>query len=364
MAATRDIILSMLIQTEGFLSGESIGEALGISRAAVGNAVKSLRADGYNIESVTNRGYRLLQAPNGLNDGELLAWLDENRMERVVCLDSVDSTNRYLAQMALDGAPDGQIVIADRQTAGRGRLSRAFHSPGGMGVYFSYLIRPDARSGIQNSRTKDQTVHTVADEMQPSAWTQVTSMTAVAVSDAVEAVCGIRPKIKWVNDLYMEVQTEKTGGKKKAMSAYEKICGILTQMDLEPDSGHVRSVIIGIGVNVAEKKSDFPKEIRGIAGSLYTATGKQVSRARLATEMTLAMDRMRLAMPDAEGRYLARYREASILPGMEVLVVSGDTQQKATALAIEEDFGLRVRYENGTEECLRGGEVSIRPREA
>lgn len=352
---TRRKVLAMLKETDGFLSGEAVGEALGISRAAVGNAVKSLREDGYEIESVTNRGYRLLQAPDNLNDSELFVYLGESRMERVTCLDSVDSTNRYLAQMALDGAPDGQVVLADKQTAGRGRLARAFHSPGGMGIYFSYLIRPDAGGSVKR---KPGNAYSMS-ETDPAAWTIITCMTAVAVSDAIETVCGIRPKIKWVNDLYLEAQVKK-GGSKRKEPAYEKICGILTQMDMEPDTGHVRSVIIGIGVNVREKKSDFPKEIRDIAGSVYSATGMAVARAQLAAEMTRAMDRMRSAMPDSEGLYLSRYREASILPGMEIDVISGDTGKRARALSIGSDYALRVRYEDGTEEDLRGGEVSIR----
>ena len=320
----------MLLQTDGFLSGESVGETLGISRAAVGNAVRGLREEGYDIEAVTNRGFRLVYAPDRLNRGALLAWLDVERMERVVCLESVDSTNRHLAQMALDGAPDGTVAVASAQSAGRGRLSRAFYSPAGMGVYFSYLIRP----GLQG-----------AGELQPASWTRVTSMTAVAVSDAVEEVCGKRPAIKWVNDLYL-------GGK--------KICGILTQMDVEPDTGHVRSIVIGIGVNVLQQKGDFPEELRTVAGSLHMATGQTPSRARLAACMTRAMDAMRGAMPDTAGVYLQKYRDASLLPGTAVTVIAGDTRKRARALAIEDDYALRVRYEDGTEESLRGGEVTIR----
>ena len=358
MIATKDAILAMLIREEGFVSGEAVGEALGISRAAVGNAVKALRETGYEIESVTNRGYRLQNTPDLLNAGEMHAFLDEARMERVVCLQSIDSTNRYLAQMALDGAPDGQIAVADRQTAGRGRLSRAFHSPGGMGVYFSYLIRP----GAAVRGAGKQSAEAAAGEMLPSAWTQVTSMTAVAVSDAVENVCGVRPKIKWVNDLYLDAAetAARSGSGRQRKAAYEKICGILTQMDVEPDTGHVRSVIIGIGVNVAERKSDFPKEIRDIAGSVYTATGKRVMRAQLAAEMTRAMDAMRASLPDKEGAYLARYRAASILPGMDITVIAGEKERRAKAIAVGDDYALRVRYTDGTEESLRGGEVSIR----
>ena len=273
-----------------------------------------------------------------------MTCLSEARMERVVVLDSVDSTNRYLVQMAHEGAPDGQVVIANSQTAGRGRLSRSFHSPEGMGVYFSYLIRPEQSAKIQENNDALQS-GAVKEELSPAAWTKVTSMTAVAVSDAVEVVCGVRPRIKWVNDLYL--------GEKK-------ICGILTQMDTEPGSGQVRSIVIGVGVNVHHKTEDFPEEIRDVAGSLLTETGKHIPRMLLASEMTRAMDRMRASIADPDGHYLARYREASMLPGTDVTVISGDVQRTAKALSIEDDYALRVRYDDGTEECLRGGEVSIR----
>ena len=365
LVSTRDAVLAMLVKTDGFVSGEAIGESLGISRAAVAGAVKQLREDGCKIESVTNRGYRLEDMPDRMNDGMLLAWLDGERMKRVVCLDRVDSTNRYLAQMALEGAPDGQIVIADFQTAGRGRLSRAFHSPEGMGVYFSYLMRPRVSgSGLREasakrSRKRANSGVDRAEDM-PSSWTSVTSMTAVAVSNAIESVCGIRPRIKWVNDLYLGGSPAATRRKTDTQPFGDKICGILTQMDMEPDTGHVRSVIVGIGVNVAEKKTDFPKELRGIAGSVYTATGKRIFRAQLAAAMAREMDILRVSLNDPDGIFLARYREASLLPGADVTVVSGETGRNARAIGIEPDFALRVRYEDGTEESLRGGEVSIR----
>ena len=327
---TKDHVLATLINATEPVSGEAIGSVLGVSRAAVNAAIASLRDDGYEIASAPRRGYELLTAPDRLGVGEIAAYYypDEvsDRFDRVLVLDEIDSTNRLLMQMAGEGAPDRQVIIADHQSAGRGRLGRDFSSPAGMGVYLSYLIKPDGRLGA-------------------AAWTAVTSWTAVAVSDAIERVTGLRPHIKWVNDLYLNDK---------------KICGILTQMDMDAESGEVRSIVIGIGVNVNERKSDFNKEIRDIAGSLRMAAGKRVNRAHLAAEMIRALDTMYDAWPEDHERYLRAYREASLLPGQKINVISGNVTQKAMALSVGEDFSLKVRYEDGKTESLSGGEVSIR----
>ena len=142
---TKDTVFAILKNEGAYVSGERISGRLGVSRAAVNAAIKALREDGYDIESATNRGYLLRGGPEKLNAGELLARLGEERMRRVVFLDTVDSTNTYLRSLALSGAPEGQIAVAGRQTGGRGRLGRAFASPEGMGVYLSALLRPDCR---------------------------------------------------------------------------------------------------------------------------------------------------------------------------------------------------------------------------
>ena len=386
---TKDHVLATLISATEPVSGEALGTRLGVSRAAVNAAIGALRDDGYEIASAPRRGYELLNAPDRLGLGEIAAYFtspkngfrdgnalitfpfegkvspkvtDEvsvevsDRFNRILVLDEIDSTNRLLMQMAGEGAPDRQVIIADHQSAGRGRLGRVFSSPAGMGVYLSYLIKPDGRLGA-------------------AAWTAVTSWTAVAVSDAIERVTGLRPAIKWVNDLYLPESaqsgagkpTTRTGinpaGKRSAhadINPGRKICGILTQMDMDAESGEVRSIVIGIGVNVNERKSDFNKEIRDIAGSLRMATGERVNRAHLAAEMIRALDTMYDAWPEEHERYLRDYREASILPGKKINVISGNVTRKAMALSVGEDFSLKVRYEDGKTESLTGGEVSIR----
>ena len=338
----KDNVLTILLRSEEFLSGEAISRDLQVSRAAVNQAVKALRADGYEIESVTNRGYRLLAGPDRITYGSLQALLGEERMKRVLCYDSTDSTNRRLQEAVLNApaaenpipsqsALHGLIAVANEQTAGRGRLGRSFASPQDMGIYMSVLLIPE-----------------VFGDASPSAsWTALTSWTAVAVCRAIEAVCGVQPGIKWVNDLYL-------GGK--------KICGILTLMDLESESGLIRDIIIGIGVNVQEKEEDFPEDLRDIAGSLYQQTGKKIDRSVLAAEMIRQIDRLCADWtdPDAAGIYLDAYRKHSLVIGRPVSVITPKSAKEATAEGIGDDFSLHVRYTDGTEEDLRGGEISIR----
>ena len=337
--STKDAVLACLADQHDYVSGEILSKRIGVSRAAVNGAVKALRGEGFVIDSVTNRGYLLRDMPDLLSVGLIAKGLRRScgrgtsfeaafsRMHTVHVFDEADSTNRILSQLALENAPDGTVVIADAQTKGRGRLGRSFSSPKGLGLYFSYLIRPEAGAADLFS------------------WTSLTSRTAVCVCDAIETVSGVRPHIKWVNDLYMD-------GK--------KICGILTQTDMEPESGHIASIVIGIGINVHETSADFPKELRELAGSVFSATGMHILRAHLAAEMIAALDRLRDTFPGEDAACFAKYVEDSLLPGTDIDVISGGKSRAARALSIEQDYGLRVRYENGSEEVLHGGEVSIR----
>lgn len=321
---TKDAVLAILKKSGDYVSGERISASLGVSRAAVNTAVKSLRAEGYEILSATNRGYALVNAPDRLTAGELLSCLSEERMKRVLCLDSVDSTNRRLREMAYDGAPEGQVVLANEQTGGRGRLGRSFASPRDKGIYFSILLRPEG---------------TPADSVAITAWT------AVAVRRAIQTVCGVSPSIKWVNDLVLN-------GK--------KLCGILTEMSVESESGRVQSVIVGIGLNVNEIPADFPEEVRQVATSLAAETGKTCARAPLAAEIIRQMDRLRADWPQEKAAYLEAYRTGNLTVGREVCITTANGERHAEAVTIREDFSLAVRYADGRTENLLGGEVSVR----
>ena len=321
---TKDSVLAILRKENAYISGEKISNLLGVSRAAVNTAVKTLRAEGYEILSTTNKGYYLNKVPDSVTISELSAYLPPKRIESVQYRESVDSTNNALRELAFSGAPDGQILIANEQTNGRGRRGRTFVSPKEKGIYLSVLFRPDSL---------------------PSDMTAITAWTAVAVNHAIESVCQIRPGIKWVNDLVIN---------------RKKVCGILTEMSVESESGHVQHVIIGIGLNVNEEVSDFPDDLTQIATSLAIETGKQVCRAKLTAQIIKELDRMCGLWPDAKQTYLDSYRTDNIVTGKEITVIQNKIEKSGVATEITDDFALGVQYEDGTEEILSSGEVSIR----
>lgn len=322
---TREDVLSILTQhTNEYCSGESISRTLGISRAAVNKAVAALRRDGYTITSATNRGYRLEGSPDKLSLGGIQPWLHTQRLGKpLICLDSVDSTNNYLKRLALEGAEDGTVVVADQQTAGRGRLGRSFQSPPDTGIYLSILLRPP---------------------VAPAQAVNLTACTAVAMCDAVETACGLRPQIKWTNDVLLEQR---------------KVCGILTEMSVEGETGALQYIVVGIGVNVNQKLEDFPPELQSIAGSVAMARGERLDRSRLTAEIVNAMDQMYEDWLRGTWQ-VDRYRADCATLGREVRVIRGDQSRAAFAEAVDDDFGLVVRYEDGSRETVFSGEVSVR----
>ena len=319
----RDDVLLLLTEAEGYVSGEEMREKLGVTRAAVSQAVRALRAAGYDIDAVTNRGYCLRARPDTLTAGDVLPYLPEARRARVQCFAQIDSTNSYLKAEAMAGAPDGLCAIADRQTAGRGRAGRSFRSDAGQGVYLSMLLRPACA---------------------PTAAMTVTAHVAVAVCRALER-CGVQPGIKWTNDLVLGTK---------------KICGILTELTVEAESGTVDSIVAGIGVNVRQRPEDFPEELRAIAGSVYSETGLELSRARLAAEMVRALDEMYLDWRRDPRAYLSDYRARCVTVGRPVRVVRGEDVRTGFAEAVDDAFALVVRRADGSREAVSSGEVSVR----
>ena len=317
--------MTILKQNPGqYCSGEEMSRTLGISRAAVSKAVAALRREGYQITSVTNRGYLLEGGPDRLTEGAIRPWLAEERLgEGLICLEEVDSTNNYLKRLAMEGGADGTVAVADAQSAGRGRLGRSFQSPPGTGIYISFLFRP---------------------RMEPAKAVNLTAIAAVAICDAIEAACGLRPQIKWTNDLVLEGR---------------KICGILTEMSVEGETGMLQYIVLGIGVNVNQTLEDFPEELRSIAGSVAMAAGGLQDRGRIAAEIINAVDKMYRDWQNGVWS-VERYRADCATLGKQVRVLRGAQSRSAFAEAIDDDFALVVRYEDGTRETVFSGEVSVR----
>lgn len=325
--SSREAVLSLLRGEEGFLSGQELSRRLQLSRAAVWKAVDALRGEGYEIEARTGLGYRLTAAPDVLTEAEIRSFLGPTRLvgRELRCFEELDSTNNYLK--AQPGAPDGTAAIADSQTAGRGRMDRSFQSPRGQGIYLSVLLRPP---------------------LPPDRLPPVTALAGVAVCAAVERVCGARPGLKWPNDPVL---------------CGKKLCGILTELSLEAETGRVQSLVLGIGVNVAQGEEDFSPEVREVATSLRQALGRPVSRPQLAAALLEELDRAYAALLAGDlSAYLAAYRSHCVNLGKTVrlLPFGGGEPETAQAVDIDEEFGLVVRGADGKERTVRSGEVSVR----
>ncbi len=313
--STKQALLQALSAAEGsYISGQQLAQRLGVSRAAVHKAAAALSAQGYTLEAVSRRGYRLV------GGDPFCAEAAGDYPAPIHLYDRLESSNQTAKRLALSGAPHGTLVLTDQQSAGRGRMGRKFESPAGQGIYLSLLLRADI----------------------PAADAQtVTVSAAVAVCRAVKALCGLELSIKWVNDLYYR-------GK--------KVCGILTEAGADLESGRLEWLVVGIGLNLTTPPEAFPAELRRLAGSLFPGGPAPVSRVTLAA----AIARELLTLCPAFD-CLEEYRTRCFVPGHWVTVCTGRETYAALALSIDDAGRLVVRRENGREEALQHGEVSIRP---
>ena len=305
----RDEVLSLLKSGEE-LSGEAMSQTLGVSRAAVWKAIEALRGEGYAISSAPRRGYRLEGSPDLLSAGELAAVAGRRVGKELVCLETVDSTNNEVKRRAVDAVPDGLGVLAGEQTGGRGRRGRSFVSPAGKGLYLSALLRPDCPLEQVSALT---------------AWT------AVAVCDAVEELCGIRPGIKWPNDVILDGR---------------KLCGILTEATIEGETGTVSSLVVGIGINLHPNPA-WPEEVQAVAGAI-SDFGKPPRRAELAAAVLNHFEDVYMLLEQGkEPELLEQYRERLCCIGRPVTVISPAGRYEAECVGLDEEAHLLVKTADG-----------------
>lgn len=321
MKPIRDEVLRQLLDSSEAISGSTLARNLGVSRNAVWKAIESLRAEGYDIQAATNRGYTLAAGADVLNRVEIARWLKDGEIGTPMEIyDEIDSTNNRAKQLAMQGAAHGTVVLARQQTVGRGRFGRKFFSPENSGVYISFVLRP--------SLPAERAV-------------MITSMAAVAVARAMERVADVKASIKWVNDVYL--------GTKKA-------CGILCEAGLDFESGQMQYVVAGIGVNVG--RMDFPPELREIATSISNECGRDISRSRFCAEL---INEMNALYPQLEsGAFMAESRARSNVIGRDIVVLRGEERYPATAVDIDDRGNLLVCREDGSEAVLQSGEISVR----
>lgn len=315
----KEHVLEILEQRRGeAVSGEELAASIKVSRASVWKAVNALRSQGYKIAGVTNRGYCLMGENNLISREGISAHLRDEKKYQIHVYDTVDSTNTRAKQLAAEGCPSDTIVIANKQTAGKGRLGRNFYSPPDSGLYLSYVLRT-------NLRAEDAVL--------------ITTAVSVAVARAIQNLTGQEVKIKWVNDLYYK---EK------------KICGILTEAISDFESGCIEAVVIGIGINLSTEQ--FPDGIRQTAGSLEIDM-RQISRNMLAAAVITEVSGLEKMICNRS--FLDEYRERSMVIGQRVSIVQQEGRI-VEVLGIDQNGGLIVKDAEGNQEVLRSGEISIR----
>lgn len=303
-----------------YYSGQEMADALQVSRAAVWKAVKALQGEGYPIDAVTNRGYCMAETADILSPQGVEKYLHTEGILLEV-FPAVPSTNALVRREAALGRPEGYVAAANAQSEGRGRYGRSFCSPEGTGIYLSILLRP-----------RDCTAERAV---------AMTTMAAAAMCRAVQQVSGLHPKIKWVNDLFLN-------GK--------KVCGILTEGAFSMESGMLEYAVLGVGVNLYPPREPFPEDLQSIAGTLFDSPRSDMKNRLTAAFLDCFFDYYR----GGEG-YLERYRGESMVLGRTIRVLKPSGEKTARALEIDDACRLLVRYSDGTAERLSCGEIRILP---
>jgi len=316
----KNAVLQLLVEAGETVSGGTLARNLHVTRNAVWKAVEQLRSEGYVIEAVTNRGYRLSKVPDVISETGIRCCLKPCDMAASMEIhECIDSTNTRAKMLAAQGAVHGFLVAADSQTGGRGRFGRQFFSPEHAGVYISFILRP---------------------KMPAEKAVMITSMAAVAVARAIEALVDVDVKIKWVNDLYINDR---------------KVCGILSEASMDFESGQLEYAVLGIGVNVG--RIDFPEELRGIATSIFNETGVSVSRNRLIAEIAGQLETLWDGLKTAT--FMDEFRSRSNVIGRQVTVLRGSERIEAEAVDIDDQGRLVIRTEAGIEH-VGSGEISLK----
>ncbi|MBQ9327795.1 MAG: biotin--[Solobacterium sp.] len=314
MALKEKLLVEFSTHTNEYLSGESLAETFQVSRAAVWKAVKSLQQEGYVIDSSSTKGYCFTDQNDFLREDMIRAFSGITDTPMYV-FDEVDSTNNYAKVLCAKGTPHGTLVVANHQTAGRGRQGHSFYSPKNTGLYFTLVIKPENDAFIS----------------------RITPAAAVATVDAIEEITGIHPGIKWVNDLFVGTR---------------KIAGILTEAITDFETRTMDYVIIGIGINC--KEMEFPEEIQNTAASL---NADRMSRSALAGALQRHLLH-RTAHLDED--LMERYRKDSIVLGQKITYSRNNELFTGIAVDINDAGNLIIKKPDDSTEVLQSGEISIR----
>jgi BirA family biotin operon repressor/biotin-[acetyl-CoA-carboxylase] ligase len=317
-------ILRLLHAEAGYVSGEHFSRELGVSRTAVWKHISALRNDGYLIEAVPSRGYRLVSSPDTVDPHEIRAQLESTRVgRRLEFLKLTASTNADAFRLAEDGAAEGTVFLADSQTGGKGRRGRVWSSPAGVNLYCSIVLRP---------------------AIMPHEAPQLTFLSAVAAARAIEQMTNLVPEIKWPNDLLIS-------GK--------KVAGLLNEMSAETDG--INFVILGIGVNLNMTSDQFPDNLRHPATSLFLESGVRVDRSRFASTMLNELDRLYVDfLAHGFGPVREEWQRRCNASGRRVLVNDSGTEcTGGRFIGIDSDGALLLRSDDDLLHRITCGDVRV-----
>lgn len=321
----KDEILARFLNANGEpISGQALADEFQVSRTAIWKHMQTLKEEGYEFETIKKRGYKLLSVPDKVDMGQLQQFLTTERYGRQVhYYDTVESTQLVAHELVRSGAPDGTVVIAEHQTAGRGRMMREWESSEGKGIWMTVIIRPN-----------------VAPHQAP----QFTLVTAVSIVQAMKACFNnFTPEIKWPNDILVN-------GKKTT--------GILTEMVAEAD--RIQALLIGIGINVNQQPEDFPDELQNIATSIAIEEGEQIERVHFVANVLDFLEHYSdHYVKNGFGMIKTLWEQSSGTIGKQVKATTLREVVEGEAISITESGVLEIRQANGEIKSVYSADIEL-----
>lgn len=305
------------------ISGQQLADTLNISRTAIWKHMKQLEEEGYQFESIRKKGYILLSSPDTLDPAKITALLETDHFgKKIIYEESLTSTQTIAHQQVQEGAADGTVVICEEQTAGRGRLMRKWETQKGKGIWMSVILRPN---------------------VPPYAAPQFTLVAAVATTRAIQDVTGVRPDIKWPNDLLINGL---------------KVTGILTEMQADPD--RINAIIIGIGINVNHDADDFDENLVNIATSLKIASGKSIDRAKLVAKLLFYLEKYsKQYVEEGFQNIKTLWEEYSCTIGNRIKATTIRETFIGKAIGITDDGVLKIQLDDGTIQKVYSADIEL-----
>lgn len=319
------LILREFLAADGdFVSGSDLAELIGVSRVSVRAYMEKLKAQGFDFEAVRSKGYRLIKVPNTLNQALIQARLQHAAADfQAIVLDEIDSTNSEAERRIASDEPTPFVICARKQTSGRGRLGRVWHSPDNGNLYASYAFRP---------------------QISPSQMSLFTLWMGVNICECINSLCRISCQVKWPNDLQIDDK---------------KVAGILTEARMEADL--VLNVVLGIGLNVNGNEADWPAELRSRATTLSQAAGRTFEINQLVSALTgrIAIAYKQLVDGTHRAALKKRWPRYDTLYGKSVSLLQGETCIDGIAKGIDSSGSLVIERPDGTRTLARAGEVTL-----